>query len=166
LPLNSVFDGHSAAMSWLDRFRTPKPVVEDSVFGHLEWDKRHGCWDGSVAFGASAQRLLLTVYGEAPTESQREAFHEFGKRYSDLAPAIASELLGLYAPHLNEPEEGLPRPANPAEMWEMVELGGLDLHPDGSLVAAYGFREGLGWDDAMFEVGFEDWAPVGKSLGD
>ena len=166
MPLNPVFDGHSRAMSWLDQFRKPKPVLEDPVFGPLTRDQRNGCWDGSVPFGPEGHSLLLTIYGELPTDAQRESLREFGHRYPDLGPAIASELFSLYAPYLEEPMKGMPTPATPAEMWGMVELGGVDLGPDGSVVAAYGFRVGLGWDDAMFEVAFEGWTPVGKSLGD
>ena len=164
-PLNSVLYGHSS-MTWFDRFRKPKPVVEDPTFGRLEYEKRHGCWNGSVPFRSQGESLLVTVYGEAPSETQRTRFREFEQRYGDLEPAIAVELFGLYEPHMDHPIEGMPLPASAQEMWKLMHLDGVELHLDGSLVVAYGFREGVGWDDAMFEVGFDGWTPVGKSLGD
>lgn len=105
------------------------------------------------------------VCGEAPTEAQRERFREFARRYPELEPALASVLFNLYAPYLDELDEGLPRPANPAEIWGMVDLGSITLEADGSLQALHGFHEGL-WDDAMFGVGFEGWTPVGIGLDD
>ena len=141
-------------------------MLEDPAFGRIEYDKRLGCWFGSVPFGPEGQELVLTVYGEAPTESQRESLREFARRQSALTPTIAAELFKLYEPYVSEPVKGMPCPASATDMWKMVHLGGVDLGPDGSLIAAYHFREGLGWDDAMFEVGFENWKPVGKSLGD
>src|SRR4030095_12508620 len=94
-------------MSWLDRFKKPNPLLDDPAFGRVEFERRYGCWSGSVSFGPEPQTVLVTLYGDAPTNVQRERFKEFEARYSDLAPAIASELFDLYKPYLEQSlEEG------------------------------------------------------------
>ena len=144
-----------------------KRVWTDPVLGVLEYDGK-AAWQGRAPFPPLARDVLLSVVtaGAEPTGEHRERFSELGRRYATMAPAIGQALLDLYRPAREGHEGNLPDPASAEEMRAMTELDWVEMGADGSTRLGYGFREGAGWDDAMFTLRIVNWEPIPEHLDD
>jgi len=159
-------------MGLFDRFKGPKRIYEDPVFGQLEFDNK-SCWNGTVLFGPTANEVMVSVVtgGPKPDEVHRAYFRELNERYWALQPDIAKALFDLWEPYLKEwpteselPPKSLPRSAD--DMWQVTQLDHLAIQAGSSFQLTYGFRSEVGWDDAMLSVKIENWQVSPESLDD
>jgi hypothetical protein len=157
-------------MGLFDRFRRAEPerVVDDPLFGRLEYSDT-GCWRGDVLFEPADDEigLEITSTGPLPTEEQRQTFVQLGERYASLSKAIARSLFDLYATKADaSAAQGLPKVKSSDELLALTQVNWIEISNGRELKLGYGFRETVGWGDAVFTVRIKDWTPSGESFDD
>jgi hypothetical protein len=141
-------------------------MIEDPLFGPLEFSET-GCWRGDAFFEPAGEDIGVEILsnGQDPTDEQRQTYVQLGERYASLLKPIARSLFELYAMKLEAGDErAVAKPSSPDEITALTQLNWIEIGDGGALRLGYGFREGVGWDDAVFTVRIEDWQTSGESL--
>jgi hypothetical protein len=139
----------------------------DPLFGPLAYDGKTA-WQGRVRLPLASPEVSVAIVtgGPEPGEHERGTFLELAQRYEAMRPAIGAALFKLYMPSRGGEPDGLPKPISPEDMLSLTQLDWLAIGPSGHVRLGYGFRQGVGWDDAIFTIRVVDWTPAGESLSD
>ncbi len=131
-------------MSFLSRLFglpvSPEPVavapIEDSVFGHLEWQANLQCWNGRLPFALGGVFELAVESPDSqplpPSEQQKQNFLKVEGRLVEIRNEAVSEFL----PDFNsEGIEGDPYTAE--ELASALVPGDICISPEGVIVIAF-----------------------------
>lgn len=124
-----------------------------------------GSWTAEVPFLERGSVYVRIDGGsEAPPGWAEACYRTLQDRFAALEPDILANLFALYRRH--GPPAGCPDPRTPEELGGLLVIDEFHLSGPTDVSIAYGFRDGLGWDDAMFSVGLGDWRIVRTWLDD
>jgi hypothetical protein len=152
-----------------DWFGKPPIQIVDPVFGKLTF--RDGVWIGKVSFPETSRPVGLDIEADAhgPTDRHRALFRELESKYPGLRQDIGAVLWQLYQPmreHLDRDSGPHTAPDGPTAMEGRTQLDAILLRSHGRIELLFGFVADVGWDDATFRVGLDDFKPVPLSLDD
>lgn len=119
-------------MNWLSKLwrgsdsQRDVKVLQDPVFGEIDYDKMAGCWIGQIRFSPLDTETELHIDGspEGPTEAHRQAWTIINEQFDRVREAIADELLDYWRDFCSDE---LDPPVNDDEVWKYVRLQTLSL---------------------------------------
>ena len=110
--------------------------VDDPVLGTLV--ARDGQWAGQLRWSHSRHPFALTVdRADVPTAEDRATFETLSREYPALRTGLEDALWRLWLT-ARDTIDAPPEISGSLELWSLLEVQGLVLHPDGHADLIYG----------------------------